>query len=132
MSVQPQSPFVRALLAGDGPAIDRVLASDVVFHSPVRSYTRRDDVLHLLSMIGGVLGEARVVRSWVGERGRATVIATEQQEGSLDGIVEERHAADGRISEVTLMLRPISVMRATVGRMGAALEAAPLPSAAEH
>src|SRR4051812_2559022 len=125
------SNFVAALLSGDRSTLDRALADDVVFHSPVRTYTRREDVLHLLSMLGAVLPGTRAVRSWPGADGCATVIAGEQVEGVLDGIVEERHGPDGRVREVTLMLRPIHVMMPTVKRMGVALEASRLPNFAD-
>ncbi len=123
-----QQEFVAALIAGDTAALDRALSADVVFHSPVRSYSRRDHVLHLLSMIGPLLSDARVARSWPGGNGGATVIVSEQAEGTLTGMIEERRGVDGRIREVTLLLRPIGVMMPTVKRMGLALEANPLPS----
>ena len=80
-------------------------------------------------MIGPLLSDARVARSWPGGNGGATVIVSEQAEGTLTGMIEERRGVDGRIREVTLLLRPIGVMMPTVKRMGLALEANPLPSA---
>jgi hypothetical protein len=124
--VQPE--LVAAIFAGDTTALDCALSDDVVFHSPVRSYPRRDDVLHLLSMVGALLPDARAARRWQGDGGAATFFVSEQAEGTLSGVIEERHDADGRIRELTLMLRPIRVMMPTVKRMGAALEANPLPS----
>lgn len=124
-----RSEFVAALLAGDRAALDEALADEVVFNSPVRTYTNRDDVLHLLSTVATVLTGVRATRDWRGRRGGATVLVSEEPEGTLGGIVEERHGSDGRVREVTLMLRPIAVMMPTVKRMGAALEANPLPSA---
>jgi hypothetical protein len=43
-------------------------------------------------------------------------------------VIEEVHDDDGRITEVTLMLRPLDALLGAVQRMGQALEAAPLPS----
>lgn len=122
--------FVRALLTGDRAALDALLSPDAVFHSPVRSYRDRGDVVHLLGLLATIMPGAEVLRSLTGDGRRVSVIRGEQPEGALDGMVEERRDADGRVCEVTLMLRPVPVMLPTIKRMGAALEASPLPSAA--
>jgi hypothetical protein len=47
---------------------------------------------------------------------------------ALDGVIDEVRDDDGRITEVTLMLRPLDALLAAVERMRQPLEAAPLPS----
>lgn len=120
--------FVRALLVADRSALEAELADDVAFNSPIRRYTNRGEVLHLLALIGPILPAVRVERTWRGERGAATVISAMLDEGRLDGIVEELHDRDGRVREVSLMLRPHSAMMPAIKRMAAALEVNPLPS----
>jgi hypothetical protein len=120
--------FVQAVLAADRDAIEAELADEVGFNSPIRRYTRRADVAHLLALIGEILPQARIERSWRDERGAATVIAATLDEGRLDGVVEELHDRDGRVREVTLMLRPHSAMMPAIRRMAAALEVSPLPA----
>jgi hypothetical protein len=122
------SVLVRAILACDRTQFDTLLSGDPVFHSPVRSYAKRADVVHLLSMIGALIPNAQVVRTLHRDGGRASVIRSEQDEGVLDAIIEEQLDEDGRVREVTLMLRPVSVMMPMIKRMGAALDADPLPS----
>jgi|SRR5580765_8212794 len=125
------SDLAQALLEGDRAALDALLAPDAVFHSPVRTYRDRSDVLHLLALIGSVLGtDAEATRSWLGETGSAAWLTSTQPEGRLDGVLTETRDGQGLVHEVALLLRPVKVMLATIGRMGAALEAAPLPSAA--
>lgn len=121
--------LVAAVLAGDGRALDRSLAAETAFNSPVRRYTHRADVLHLLGLLAEVLPGGRVERTWHGCGGAATVISAELEQGRLDGVVEELHDADGRVREVTLMLRPHSAMMPAIKSMAAVLEAKPLPSA---
>jgi hypothetical protein len=122
--------FAQALVASDRSALEAELADDVAFHSPIRSYPDRRDVLHLLGLLGGVLPGVRIERSWVGVDGAATVIRAQVGADRLDGVVEELHDAAGRVREVTLLLRPYPSMKAAIARMGAALEASPLPGTA--
>jgi hypothetical protein len=46
----------------------------------------------------------------------------------LDAALIERPEESGKICEISLMLRPVSVLLPTIKRMGVALEADPLPS----
>jgi hypothetical protein len=125
-----ETDLVRALLAGDARALEGTLAEHASFNSPVRRYADRGDVVHLLSLIGPTLPGARVHRTWRGRQGAATVISAALDEGRLDGMVEELYDRDGRVREVTLMLRPHSVMMPAIKRMAATLDLNPLPSSA--
>ena len=117
--------FVRAVLASDGPAIQAELAAAAAFNSPIRRYEKQGEVVHLLTLIGTVLPEARIERTWRGTRGAATVISATVDGAQLDGVMEELHDHNGRVREVTLMLRPHSAMMLAIKRMAAALEASP-------
>jgi len=120
--------FVQALLDSDRDALDARLAAQPAFNSPLRRYADRGDVLHLVSLLGSVIPGARIQRSWPGDAGAATVIRAGDGADALDGVIEELHDADGRVREVTLLLRPHGPMMAAIKRMAAALEASPLPS----
>jgi hypothetical protein len=120
--------LVRAVLAADRTGLDAELAADVAFNSPIRRYPERADVVHLLALIGTILPGAQIERTWRGSGGAATVISAPLEEGRLDGVIEELHDADGRVREVSLMLRPHSAMMSAVKRMAATLEADPLPT----
>jgi hypothetical protein len=122
--------LVQALTDGDHSALDRLLADDARFNSPVRSYDDRADVLHLLTTLAGLFDELRPVREWTGADGAATFVSVRGGDRELEGVIEEIHADNGRIAEVTLMLRPLGELLGAVEQMGKALERAPLPSGA--
>ena len=120
--------FVRAVLAAEPQAINAALSERAAFNSPIRRYERREDVLHLLRLLGTVLPGAVVERTWLGPDGAATAISAVLDEGELQGMFEELHDSDGRVCEATLMLRPHSVMMPAIKRMAAALDSDPLPA----
>ena len=122
------SRLVEALQDRDLSALDRLLAEEVAFHSPVRTYRDRRDVVHLLDTLAGLFDGLQVVREWPGPGGVATFIEIDGGDRRLGGVIEERRDPDGRIGEVTLMLRPLGPLLRAVERMGQALERAPLPS----
>jgi hypothetical protein len=107
----------------DAQALDELLAEQVTFNSPVRSYSERDQVLHLLVTIGGVvegLAATRVVEA-PGEA--VSFLSARWGDDRLDGVLDERHDAAGRTVEITLMLRPLGALLRAVERMGQALAA---------
>src|SRR4051812_46084706 len=106
--------FVQALIDSDPVGLDTRLAAEAAFNSPLRRYTDRRDVLHLLSLLGSAMPGARIERSWVGADGAATVIRAGVGDDQLDGVVEQLHDADGRVREVTLLLRPHGPMMAAI------------------
>jgi SnoaL-like domain len=111
------TPIVAAIANGDAAALHDLLAEDVTFNSPVRSYTGRDEVVHLLTTIGGLQEELRTTRCVDAPGETVSFIETR----GLDGVLDERYDGDGRVTELTLMLRPLSELLDAVKRMGAAL-----------
>ena len=103
----------------DPAALDELLADEVVFNSPVRSYRDRDEVVNLLVTIGELLGEMTVTRELQGPGERITFVSVDK----LDGALDERLDDDGRIVEVTLLLRPLDAMLRAVEAMGQLLAA---------
>ena len=124
------SPLLRAMTARDGDAIDALMSEEVVFHSPVRSYRGRHDVVHLLAIVGGIVGEPMATRQLRDERERVTFITGHTGEKETDGMLSEVTGPDGLIVEVTLMLRPLDSLLDGVQMMGNELDASPLPSRA--
>ena len=113
--------LVESLRAGDRAAIAEQLTESVVFHSPVTDYRGRDEVAALLATIAGVIDDVRVRREVV--QGDEVVTFFEGEIGgrAIDGVLDQRQASDGRLSEITLMLRPLDALLEGVKRMGAAL-----------
>ena len=120
--------LVRALLAADRAGLERRLADQVHFNSPIRRYERRGEVVHLMSLIGSILPGAQIERSWRGTDGAVTIISAIVDGARLDGMVEELCDGNARVREVTLMLRPHSAMMLAIKRMAAALEQDPFPA----
>jgi hypothetical protein len=110
-------PLLTAIAERDRDALTDMLAEDVVFHSPVQTYRGRDQVIHLLLTIGGILEAIEVTRP----AGRSTFFATQVEEHPMDGVIDVDKDGDGRITEITLMLRPLAALQAAVARMARAL-----------
>src|SRR5438067_1493555 len=113
--------FAETLRSGDRAAITRLLSDDVVFHSPVADYRGRDAVSTLLVTIGTVVDDIRVRREVVQGPEIVTFVEGDIGGRAVDGVIDQVHDADGRISEITLMLRPLDALLEGVKRMGAAL-----------
>jgi SnoaL-like domain len=109
--------LLEAIAGRDRDELMRLLAEDVVFHSPVQTYRGRDQVIHLLVTIGGILEGFEVKR----EADGATFFATQVEEHPMDGVLDVDTDEDGRITEITLMLRPLAALQAAVARMARAL-----------
>lgn len=129
---------IRDVLAPGAPGSpDRtrlLLARDVVFHSPVADYSGRDDVAHLFAKIGQCLAGLEPLQEFTGpeagadDRESVTTFTARVGEESAYGAFVQHTDAEGKLTEATLLLRPLSVLKASVSRMGEALSADPLPS----
>jgi ketosteroid isomerase-like protein len=109
--------LLEAIAAGDRDTLDALLADDVVFHSPVQTYRGREQVLHLLVTIGGVIDDVEATREIDG----VTFFAAHVEEHPVDGVLVEARDAAEHVSEITLMLRPLAQLQAAVARMARAL-----------
>ncbi len=98
------------------------------FHSPVADYEGRSDVAYLLSLIATVLEELRATRELGTSASLTTFLEASVNGRPIQGVLDERHDEVGRLVEATLMLRPLSALRAAVDAMAQALHEEPLPS----
>ena len=104
-------------------ALAAIVADDVVFHSPVTTYHGRDQVVHLLALIGGVLDDLTAT----GEVETVTFVTGQLDGDELNGVLVEIGDDDGRIAEITLLLRPLATLQAAVRQMARALAEGPEP-----
>jgi hypothetical protein len=111
------SRLLGAIASRDRDALEGMLAEDVVFHSPVQTYRGRAQAVHLFVTIGSVLDRVEVTREVDG----VTFFEAQVEEYPVDGVVDQRVGDDGRIAEITLMLRPLPGLQAAVARMARAL-----------
>jgi hypothetical protein len=109
--------LLEAIANRDRGALAGLLAEDVVFHSPVQTYRGRQQVVHLLATIGGILEDLNVTREVDG----VTFLTARIEEHPMDGVLDQHADDHGRISEMTLMLRPLAALQAGVARMTRAL-----------
>jgi hypothetical protein len=126
--------FRAAVEAGDFAALADLLADDVVFRSPVAftPYEGRPIVAAILRGVGRVFTDFRYVRELTdpstssgsgngsgGGGGSALVFETYVDGVSLHGCDFIRLDADGRIRELTVMVRPLSAANALAAAMSA-------------
>ena len=71
----------------------------------------------LLVAIGGIIEDVQVTRELDG----VTFFTATVEEHPVDGVLVERDRTEGRIAEITLMLRPLAQLQAAVARMARAL-----------
>ena len=105
--------LLEAIDRQDEEALVQMLVDDVVFHSPVQTYRGRRRVLRLFVAIGGIIENLSVTRELDG----VTFFAATVEEHPVDGVIVAGEVEDGRIGEVTLMLRPLAQLQAAVARM---------------
>ncbi|HWM72113.1 MAG TPA: hypothetical protein VNQ53_00130 [Nocardioides sp.] len=122
------STLLRLLDEPDPVAIRERLTDEVRFRSPVADYEGRDDVAHLIATMGVVLEAVEPAREFEVGPEHTTFIAGSVSSHRFDGVIDEILDEDGRVVEVTLMLRPMAVLHVAVKAMAAALDESPLPS----
>jgi hypothetical protein len=109
------------------------LADDVVFRSPVvyKPYHGREATMQLLTFVVQVFEDFEYIDELRGERSLCLVFRARAGERELQGIDHLRLDEQGKVSELTVMIRPLSGLTAVAEAMRAKLEAAGLvPGAA--
>jgi SnoaL-like domain len=117
--------FRAAIERADIDAAVGLLADDVVFRSPAvfKPYEGRDTVATILRTVFDVLEDFRYTDELEGDGVHGLIFEARVGDRSLQGLDLLRPAADGRIAEFTVMIRPASGLIAVAERMGPALEA---------
>lgn len=124
--------FQRAVAARDLDALTGALSPDVVFRSPVvyRPYEGREVVAKILEAVTRVFEQFEYVQRFEADGAEALIFRARVGDRELDGMDLLRLDEHGLVSELTVMVRPMSGMHALAERMGELLEAAgPRPAA---
>ena len=108
-----------AFLAGDVCTAAALLAPDACFHSPIRDYLGAGQVRAVWDAVAGVVQDA--VPTSIHERDRETiaVFTGTIKDQAIDGVLRTVTDADDRASEVTLMIRPWSALKAGLSELRA-------------
>jgi hypothetical protein len=120
-------PFRSAIEARDVDAAVALLRDDVTFRSPAvfTPYAGHDAVRRLLGAVVEVFQDFRYVRE-IGAAGtgdHALVFEARVGDKELEGCDFIRHDEDGAISELTVMVRPLSAALALAEAMRVQLSA---------
>ncbi len=118
-----QVALLEALRAGDRAALSQLLAENVVFDSPVRTYHGREDVLRLLMAIARVLDDVRATRQLHAAGETCSFVTARLEEKEAEGVLDEVRDEQGGIIQLTLMLRPLEAPLVAIERMGQELAA---------
>ena len=109
--------LLSAIRERDREALSALVADDVVLYSPATIYRGREQVVDLLAVIGKVLEDVTTTR----EVETVTFIKGRSERDELDGVLVEVKGDDGRIAEITILLRPLAAVQRAVVRVAGAL-----------
>jgi hypothetical protein len=114
--------FREAVLARDPDAMEVVLGDDVVFRSPAvhQAYAGKVATMVLLRSVLRVLEDFRYTRSFASDDGTGHVLEFVARVGDreLQGVDVLTVGEDDRVTELTVLIRPLSGLNAVVARMG--------------
>lgn len=117
-------PFRAAVEARDEAAIEALLADDVVFTSPVafQPYPGKPITAAILRAVIRVFDDIRYVREIGDDRDHALVFEATVDGKQLSGCDFVHLDENGKIDELTVMVRPLSAATALAARMGEQFE----------
>jgi hypothetical protein len=113
-----------ALSGGGFDAVEATLADDVVFTSPAafKPYEGKAITAAILRGVGRVFTDFHYVREINDEPNSALIFETKVGDVSLNGCDFITTNADGLISELTVMVRPLKAAQALAEAMAAQFE----------
>lgn len=117
--------FRAAVEAEDPNALTATLAEDVVFRSPVvfKAYEGKQVVSMILTEGAmKVFEDFQYVEQLEGEGAAALIFSARVGDREVDGLDLLRFDADGKVSELTVMARPMSGLKALAEAMGREFE----------
>ena len=118
--------FRQAAEAGDHGKLMSAISEDVVFRSPIvfKPYEGRDAVAPILAAVFTVFEDFRYVDQLEGDGSATLLFKARVGDRELDGLDYLRFGEDGLVSELTVMVRPLSAATALAETMRSKLEAA--------
>ncbi|MFF1453758.1 nuclear transport factor 2 family protein [Streptomyces sp. NPDC058274] len=120
------NPFRKAVEAQDHAAIEALLAENVVFTSPVvfKPYEGKAITVAILRAVTRVFTDFRYVREIADAEGRdhALVFRAKVGDREIEGCDFLHFDGDGRIDDLTVMVRPLSAAQALQEAMAAQFE----------
>jgi hypothetical protein len=121
--------FKAAVLSGDEAALADVLAEDVVFRSPAvyKPYEGREATTLVLRAVSRVFEDFRYDDRFAGDDGDVLLFSARVDDRELNGIDLLRFDDDGKVRELTVMIRPLSGLTALVEAMARELERLGVP-----
>lgn len=125
--------FKAAVEARDTGALEAALAEDVVFRSPVvyKAYEGREATMVVLEAVTKVFEEFSYLDAAEGERSAMLIFRARVGDKEIEGLDHLVFDADGRVTELRVMVRPMSGVYALADAMRRQLEAAGVLPAAE-
>jgi hypothetical protein len=125
--------FRAAVEARDTEAMEAALAEDVVFRSPVvyRPYEGREMTMAVLQAVLQVFEDFTYLDTAEGESSAMLVFRARVGDKEVEGLDHLTFDAEGRITELRVMVRPMSGMYALADAMRRQLEAAGVLPAAD-
>ena len=122
--------FRAAVESRDLERMREALAPDVTFRSPVvfKAYEGRDTVMHLLTNVIQVFEDFAYTDELSGERTHALVFRARVGEKAVEGLDHLTLDDHGRVTELMVMVRPLSGLIAVAEAMAARLAADPVPA----
>src|ERR1700722_2684608 len=117
--------FRTAVERRDPDAMAAALHPDVVFHSPAvfKPYEGREATMRLLRHVLEVFEDFRYLDELSGDRSQGLVFAARVGDKTLEGWDYLKLDGDGLITELTVMVRPLSGLIAVAQAMGERLAA---------
>lgn len=119
--------FRNAVESGDRSRLDELLSADVAFRSPAvhRPYEGREALGAILGAVAQVFEDFRYTDQVESADGGLATLRFSARVGDreLEGVDLLRFDTEGRIVELTVMIRPLSGLRALSEAMGARLGA---------
>jgi hypothetical protein len=112
--------FRRAVERGDIEAIGELLAEEVVLHSPVtfHPFIGRETVKGVLTLVSEVFEDFHYTDELQGDGVHGLIFRAIVAEKQIEGLDLLRCDADGQISDLTVMLRPLSALLPFAQAMG--------------
>ena len=117
--------FRAAVESRDLARMEAALAPDVVFRSPAvfKPYEGRDAVMHLLGTVLEVFEDFEYTDELAGEGTHALVFRARVGERMVEGLDHLTVDADGLVTELVVMIRPLSGLMALAEAMAERLGA---------